>query len=300
MNFISSAVPTIQLHDDIFKAAGIEVFVKRLDLIHPIISGNKWYKLKYNLLKAEQEKKTTILTFGGAYSNHIAATAAATKIMSFKSIGIIRGEKPAELNPVLKYAGEQQMELIYISREEYRKKNEKSFLEKLITNFNDVYIIPEGGANAEGVMGCREILSEEEKKFDYLFVACGTATTLSGLVLACNNSDINLRGISVLKNEFSLEKNVNQFLTYFDDVANMYHWEILHDYHFGGYAKYTSELTHFIEHFIEKHNIFIEPVYTGKVFFAVYDFIKKELIPSGSKILIIHTGGFRGGPETFK
>jgi 1-aminocyclopropane-1-carboxylate deaminase len=185
------------------------------------------------------------------------------------------------------------MELIYISREEYRKKNEKSFLEKLKTNFNDIYIIPEGGANIEGVMGCSEILSDEEKKFDYLFVACGTATTLSGLVLSCNSSNIKLKGVSVLKNAFSLEDSVNQFLSNFDDIANMYNWEILHDYHFGGYAKYTSELTHFIENFIEKQNIFIEPVYTGKVFFAVYDFIKKELIPSGSKILIIHTGGFR-------
>jgi 1-aminocyclopropane-1-carboxylate deaminase len=292
MNFIPSQVPTLQLHEDEAAKMGIRLFVKRLDLIHPVISGNKWFKLKYNFEKATSENKKSILTFGGAYSNHIAATAAAAKLAGIQATGIIRGEKPVVLNPVLKYAGQQEMELVFISREEYRKKNEPAFLINLNKEFHDPYIIPEGGANVFGVKGCTEILKDEEN-YDYIFCACGTATTLAGLILSCKNSTVQIKGISVLKGAFSLNEKVIKFLSFFDNPEYFNNWSISHEYHFGAYAKSTPALHKFIESFKKKHDIFIEPVYTGKVFFAVYDLISKKLIRNDSKILIVHTGGFR-------
>ena len=293
MNFIPSLTPTIEIYDEDIQRAGIKLFVKRLDLIHPVISGNKWYKLKYNIEQAQRENKKYILTFGGAYSNHLAATAAATKIYGISSVAIVRGEEPQVLNPVLTFCKQHQMELKFVSRELYRNKNNPHIIDEITKEFNNAYIIPEGGSNTEGVKGCIEILPDEDKKFDFIFCACGTATTFAGLILSCKNSSTVLKGISVLKGMKGMADQVEKFISFFD-TSTYNNWEIIHDYHFGGYAKKTPLLESFINDFIIKHNIFIEPIYTGKVFFAVYDMIKQKKIPSGARILVIHTGGFRG------
>ena len=292
MNFTPSPAPTVELTDEIIQQAGVKLFVKRLDLIHPFISGNKWFKLKYNLEKAKAENYTSVLTYGGAYSNHIAATAAAAKLSGFNSIGIIRGEKPAKINPVLEFASEQGMKLVFVSREDYRNKDNADFLNELKVKFDNPFVIPEGGANAEGIKGCSEILSARDKEFDYIFCACGTATTFAGLILSCKNSNSQLKGVSILKGAFFLSDNVSKFISGFDNSDDYKNREIIHNYHFGGYAKSTHELKSFINNFISIHNFIIEPVYTGKVFIAVYDLLKNNYFAPGSQILVIHTGGF--------
>lgn len=291
MNFTPSPVPVVELTDEIIQLAGVKLFVKRLDLIHSVISGNKWFKLKYNLEKAAAENYKSVLIFGGVYSNHIAATAAAAKLAGFNSIGIIRGERPLKMNPVLEFAGEQDMKLVFVSRKDYANKYNSDFLNGLKVKYDNPYIIPEGGANAEGVKGAMEILSSKEKQSDYIFCACGTATTFAGLILSCNQPNTQLKGISVLKGAFSLADHVHKFISGSDNTYK--NWEIIHDYHFGGYAKSTPELLSFIDTFVNIHNFTIEPVYTGKVFFAVYDLLKKNYFETGSKILVIHTGGFK-------
>lgn len=269
--------PTIEkLNSKLFAEKNVSVSVLRLDLLHPEVSGNKWFKLKYNLESAKNQNLDTILTFGGAFSNHIHATAAACKLLGLKSIGIIRGEEIAQTNPTLSSAMNNGMRLRFISRGEYKLKEEDSFIEKLKKEHGDFYLIPEGGNNALGEKGCKEIL-EGVTDFDHLFCACGTGTTFKGLSKKIS-SDQKLLGISVLKGEGEMNSN-NDVLT---------------EYHFGGYAKYTAELLDFKKQFEKEHNIHLDYVYTSKLFFAVHDLISKDKIPANSKVLIIHSGGLQG------
>jgi 1-aminocyclopropane-1-carboxylate deaminase len=268
--------------------SNISLTIKREDLIHPFISGNKFRKLKYNLIQAKAENKETLLTFGGAFSNHIAAVAYAGKEQGFKTIGIIRGDElldKIEENPTLKFAQENGMEFEFVSRENYRLKNEASYIENLKQKFGDFYLVPEGGTNELAVKGCEEILTAEDGVFDHVCCAVGTGGTISGLI----NSALphqKILGFPVLKGDF-LTDEIRIF-------AKKDNWNLISDYHFGGYGKINLELIAFINAFLEDNKVPLDPIYTGKMVFGVIDLIGKNYFPAHSKILLIHTGGLQG------
>lgn len=263
------------------------ISIKRLDLIHPQISGNKFFKLKYNLLAARQQGFEKVLTFGGAYSNHIAATAFAAHQFGFQSLGMIRGEELAQrpLNPTLATAQQFGMQLEFISRNAYRQKDQPDFLQHLQQQYPDFYLIPEGGTNALAVQGCREILTAEDAQFDLICCAVGTGGTFAGLIEASQQHQ-QLLGFSALKGDF-LTQEVAQLTT-------KRNWRILDDYCCGGYAKTTPELIQFIQTFEQRYNIPLEQVYTGKMLRGIFDLIDQDKIGPDQKILLIHTGGLQG------
>ena len=265
----------------------IELFIKREDLIHPYISGNKYRKLKYNLLEAKEQKHTTLLTFGGAYSNHILAVAAAGKEYNFKTIGVIRGNElnHTNLNVTLSMAKNFGMSFFFVDRETYRNKNSKDFLNFLKTKFNDFYLLPEGGTNNLAILGCEEILTKNDKEyFTHICCAVGTGGTISGII---NSSFQNqtILGFSALKENFLLN-DIRKF-------AKKDNFKIINDYHFGGYAKINSELIEFMNWFYNTTKIPLDPIYTAKMVFGVINLIKNEYFNTNSKILLIHTGGLQ-------
>ncbi|HLU50973.1 MAG TPA: pyridoxal-phosphate dependent enzyme [Flavobacteriaceae bacterium] len=268
----------------------IEVFIKREDLIHPNISGNKYRKLKYNLLEAQKLQKQTLLTFGGAFSNHIAATAAAGKEFGFKTMGIIRGdelENNFQNNPTLRFAKNCGMELHFVSRDLYRQKNNPGFIEHIGISSQDIYILPEGGTNTLAVKGCEEILNENDLSFDCLCVSVGTGGTLAGIVNSSQEHQ-NIIGFSALKGDF-LSEEIKKYIS-------KTNWKITDAYSFGGYGKINSELVSFINKFKKETGIPLDPVYTGKMMFGISDLIKKGAFPKNSRILALHTGGLQGIP----
>lgn len=264
------------------------LYIKREDLIHPIVSGNKFRKLKYNIVQAKVENKTQLLTFGGAYSNHIAAVAYAAKENGLKSIGIIRGDELVNKiveNPTLQFAQKCGMKFDFVSREKYRLKQEGTFIENLKQKYGDFYLIPEGGTNEFAIRGCEEILTSDDDTFDYICCSVGTGGTISGIINCSKNSQ-QVFGFPALKGNF-LEEDIRKFV-------NKSNWKLITDYHFGGYGKINSELIAFINTFYEKTGIPLDPVYTGKMVFGVMDLIQTNYFPKGSKILLIHTGGIQG------
>lgn len=267
---------------------GIELFIKREDELHPHISGNKFRKLKYNLLQAEREGQDTLLTFGGAFSNHILATACAGSENNFKTIGVIRGEELRDNwqeNPTLRQASEFGMDFYFVSRETYRKRFEPHFLEELIDHFGDFYLLPEGGTNPLAVKGCEEILSDDDDQFDYICCPVGTGGTMAGLINSAKPEQTVL-GYSALKGDF-LKNEVAKF-------ASSENWRLITDYHFGGYAKVTATLVEFINEVHAQTKIPLDPIYTGKMLFGIFDQIKKGAFKPKSRILAIHTGGLQG------
>ena len=264
------------------------LFIKREDVLHRYISGNKFRKLKYNLLHAKAENQHTLLTFGGAFSNHILAVAAAGKEFNFKTIGIIRGEElvsKIDENPTLQKAQKFGMQLEFISREAYRNKNEADFLENLKVKFGSFYLLPEGGTNALAVKGCEEILTNEDENFDFICCAVGTGGTISGII-NCSKPSQQVLGFPALKGDF-LREDILKF-------TKNNNWDLITDYHFGGYGKVTETLIQFINDFKKTNAIFLDPIYTGKMVFGVIDLMNKNYFPKGSKILLIHTGGLQG------
>ena len=275
------------------KTMSHQLFIKREDQIHPLVSGNKYRKLKYNLLEAKNQKQQTILTFGGAFSNHILATAVAGKLENFKTIGVIRGEelgqdlsKTLATNSTLRAAYEHGMKFEFVPRDAYRNKNTPQFLEKLQEKYSNFYLIPEGGTNELAVKGCEEILTEQDNQFDYICLCVGTGGTISG-VINSSKSHQKVLGFPALKGDF-LAKEVRRY------SKEKHHWELINDYHFGGYAKYNDELIHFINWFKKETKIPLDPIYTGKMMFGIVDMIVNNKFKSGSKILVIHTGGLQG------
>ncbi len=267
---------------------GIEVYVKREDVLHSEISGNKFRKLKYNLTEAQNLGFTKLLTFGGAYSNHIAAVAAAGKEFGFETIGVIRGEELQEKyleNPTLKKASENGMQFEFVSRTQYRDKNNAAFLDQLKNKFGDFYLIPEGGTNNLAVKGCKEILTDDDKLFDFICCAVGTGGTISGIINSLKPHQKAI-GFPALKGDF-LTEDIQKY-------AENSQWNLVTDYHFGGYAKINEELKQFMKQFFKKYLISLDPVYTSKTFFGVIDLISKGYFKPNSKVLIIHTGGLQG------
>lgn len=275
-----------------FKELDISLYIKREDLIHPEVSGNKFRKLKYNIKEAKSRGKKVLLTFGGAYSNHIAATAAAGMYANMKTIGVIRGDelaidfhKTLESNPTLKFAVSCGMDLYFVSREEYREKEDLDYIQFLYDKFGDFCLIPEGGTNAFAVKGCEEILNPEDADFDVVCCSVGTGGTISGLINASKKHQ-RILGFPALKGDF-LRKEVEA------RVVNE-NWSLNTNYHFGGYAKVNKELISFINQFKKKYAIPLDPIYTGKLLFGIFDLLEKGYFQPGSKILAIHTGGLQG------
>jgi len=286
------STPLQKIEDPITNEFGVNFFIKRLDLVHPEISGNKWFKLKYNLLEARAKGFETLLTFGGAYSNHIYATAAAGNIFGFKTIGIIRGEEHLPLNSTLDFASKNGMRIYYLDRSNYRAKNSKEILIQLQNKFGQFYLIPEGGSNKLAVKGCKEIVHDIEHVFDFICTASGTAGTLAGLVSAISQNQKAL-GFSVLKGGNFLNQNVSTLLNESKVDING-KWQIFTDFHFGGYAKITTRLIEFIRDFETKSGIALEPIYSGKMMYGIYDLIRKNYFPQGSNIIALHNGGMQG------
>ncbi len=277
-----------EIYDDTWNNKNITVSLLRLDKIHPVISGNKIFKLYYFLRKAIFLNKK-ILTFGGAYSNHLAATAAACKQLRLDCTGIVRGDKPAKLSHTLLFCQQQGMQLKFISRSEYAKR-ETNYLQSHQQNAEEYIIIPEGGYAPEGVAGAA-IISQylKDKNFTHVCCSVGTATTLAGLVSA---TDLNVEviGFIALKNLSDVENRM-QFLLQ-NKTENNYN--LKSDYHFGGYAKKNDQLIFFMNRFYKKHSIPLDFVYTGKMMFGVNDLLQKNYFPSGSNVVCIHTGGLQG------
>lgn len=267
----------------------VELHILREDQIYPSISGNKFRKLKYNLEEFSKGNYDAILTFGGAYSNHISATAAAGKEFNIPTIGIIRGEELSEKiaeNPTLSFAQKAGMKLKFISREQYRNKSNPEFLEKLKSEFGNIYILPEGGTNELAIKGCEEILNENTREFNYIACAVGTAGTISGIVKSSENQQIIL-GFPALKDSGFLSDEINRF-------TNRSNFKLIKDYHFGGYAKVNNELLEFINDFKRQFGVTLDAVYTGKMMFGIFQMIQNGFFPKGTKILAVHTGGIQG------
>lgn len=288
---IPFTVPIQSLDHPILKSKHIELSIMRLDRIHPGVSGNKFFKLKYNLEQAKKERKSTLLTFGGMYSNHIYATAEAAKSEGFHSIGIIRGGRLEPLNPTLTHAESLGMKLQFVDRETYRDKTGSDFINHLENLFGDFYLIPEGGTNELAIKGAGEIIGENESQFSHFTVSIGTGGTFAGLAASISSSQ-KLIGFSSLKGEF-IHSEIEKLLLE-SRILSEGSYQLASEYHFGGYGKYTQELVEFIHEFHQNFGIVLDPIYTGKMAFGVWDLIKKDFFEPKSKILMIHTGGLQG------
>ncbi len=272
----------------ILEEKGIVLAIKREDLLHPLISGNKYRKLKYNLLLVKERGLKTLLTFGGAFSNHILAVAAAGNERGFRTIGVIRGDELVEEwkdNPTLRLANQLGMSFKFVSREVYRNKDKIDFIKNLESEFGAFYIIPEGGTNALAIKGCEEILTEQDRTFDIVCTCVGTGGTIAGLINSAEQNQ-KILGFSALKGDF-LNKEIGKLTT-------KKGWKLITEYHFGGYGKVNEKLVTFINDFKRKTGIPLDPIYTGKMLFGLLDMIKNDSFATGTKILAVHTGGLQG------
>lgn len=266
----------------------ITLVIKREDLLHPFVSGNKFRKLKYNILKAKEFNYDKLITFGGAFSNHITAVAFACQETGVESVGVIRGDElvnKIQENPTLFFAQNCGMKFEFVSREVYQNKMSESFISELNTKYGNHYLLPEGGTNQLAVLGCEEILTDEDSHFDYICCAVGTGGTISGIINSANPNQ-KILGFPALKGDF-LKDEIRKF-------AKNNNWELITDYHFGGYGKVTAELISFINQFYIDTKIPLDPIYTGKMVFGIMNLITNNYFPNGSKILMIHTGGLQG------
>ena len=264
----------------------IEVFIKRLDLIDPFISGNKLFKLKHNVDRALLKKKNMLITFGGAFSNHILATAAYAQKKNIDCLAIVRGEEYSELNPLLTLAKEYGMNFCFVSRKEYAKRNDNNYISELIRKYKKAFIVPEGGNNKLGVLGAEDILEKQDKSFDYIICPIGTGATLSGIV---NSSNISQKviGINCINDTKDINKNISQ-------KTNKNNWEIINEFNFGGFAKFDNLLTEYLKKFKLNYKITLDLNYTAKMFFGFEKLIERRYFHRKSKVLLIHTGGTYG------
>ena len=265
----------------------IQLYIKREDELHPVISGNKMRKLKYNLKAAKTQNKKTLLTFGGAFSNHLLATAAAAKEHKFKAVGVVRGDELAyqNLNPTLAKAVEYGMQLHFVSRDYYKNLTQQNAELPAQLNGSDVYVIPEGGANELAVQGCQEILTESDSDFNFIFCAAGTGTTMAGIAKSIKAPQ-KLIGVASLR-DTGLKRRIA-------DLSEQSEFELLDEYHLGGYAKINSDYIHFLNDFYRQTKVLLDPIYTGKMMYAIFDKVNFGNFDKESQILAIHTGGLQG------
>lgn len=282
-----------QLNLPCFAAAGVRVDLLRLDRIHPQISGNKWFKLKYALLDIEETTCRRVLSFGGSWSNHIHALAWAARERGIEAIGVIRGERPEQLSGMLQDAERWGMTLHFVSRQQYRDKQSPEFIDALHRCYGDFHLLPEGGSGARAIEGCREIYRYfDAMAYDRLFCACGTGGTLAGLI-AARPDHLQLHGVSALKGGDFLYRDIRHLLdsASIDDPGG---WEIRLDDHEGGYARISRELALAMADFYRDTGVELEPVYTGKVLLSLQRMLAAGALPSGSRVLMLHTGGMQG------
>jgi 1-aminocyclopropane-1-carboxylate deaminase len=281
--------PLEELRDDRLTSAGLRLFLKRDDLINADIPGNKWRKLKYNLVSARKRGHQALLTFGGAYSNHIRATAAAGHLFGFTTIGVIRGEEHLPLNPSLDYAVRHGMQLTYLDRETYREKMSQEVVAMLHRQFGEFYLLPEGGSNADAVRGCAEIPGEIDRHFDLICCPCGTGGTLAGLARGLGTGERAL-GFSVLKGggEFLTREVSRLQREAFGAVSR--NWSIECGFHFGGFAKRKPALDQFIADFDERHGLCLEWVYVAKMMYGIFALAEEGAFPAGTTIVALVTG----------
>jgi 1-aminocyclopropane-1-carboxylate deaminase len=290
-----SISPLLQLLDEpVATAHGVQLLLWRDDLAHPDLPGNKARKLKYNLAAARQQGHRTLLTFGGAYSNHIAAVAMAGRLFGFQTIGLIRGDEPGPgttPNPTLARAAADGMALHYLSRTTYRRRAGPEFITEMLAEFGPAYVLPEGGTNALALPGCAELVAEirQQVAFDALAVAVGTGGTLAGLLTGLAGPEQAV-GVAALKNGGFLRAEVDA-LTQAAAGQNYPNYSVQTDYHFGGYANYSASLLDFIRQFRQRHGVLLDPIYTGKLLFGVLDLIARGYFAPGSTVVAIHTGG---------
>lgn len=273
----------------------IQLKVLRLDQIHPEWGGNKYFKLKYNLIRAKELGQDTLLSFGGAFSNHLYALASIGALEGFKTIGLVRGEQNEKLNPTLQFLIRKGMQIDFISREDYRKKTTESYIASLKKKYGDFYLIPEGGSNELAIKGCKEISEAIETNFDFICCSCGTGATLAGIILGLKPKQKAI-GFSSLKQGEFLYESIEQLLKTSGDYNFKYNknWDLILDYHFGGYAKITEELIDFKQAFQQQFNIELDYVYTNKMMYGIFNLVEQDYFKSGSKIVAVHTGGIQG------
>lgn len=277
-----------KIDDSLLAQYQVELWMKRDDLLHPVISGNKWRKLKYIIDHALSLGSDTLISMGGAYSNHLHALAYAGKVLGLKTVGLVRGEQPEILTPTLQDMAKWGMVLEFVSRAEYRQLRQYKHWHGLPGLKPRQYWLPEGGAQALALQGVTELISEIDIPYDTLCVPCGTGTTLAGIVEAVPEQ-VSVLGVAALKHAYFLQADVEAMLS-----QSRNNWQINFDYHFGGFAKINAELNAFVEDFELKTTIPLEPVYTGKMIYAVYDLIKKHYFRTGARIVAVHTGGLQG------
>ena len=292
---INETTPVQPVCSPVADAAGVRWLVKRDDLIHPQISGNKWRKLKYNLKAARHGGFGTLATFGGAFSNHLYAVAAAGRLFGFKTVGIVRGERAANPSPTLQFAESCGMELVFWSREAYRSKENAPDFADVANRHAPFYLIPEGGTNELAVCGCAEIVAEISEPFDHITCACGTGGTLAGLIAGCDGCG-QVIGFSTLKGgEFlvaEVEKLLENHYAANDETKQPpKNWHIRTEYHFGGYAKHTPALLDFMQRFEQKNGFLIEQVYTAKMFYGIEELMRQGYFRRGETVISLHTGG---------
>jgi len=285
--------PLEPVYHPIFEQYGIQVLIKRDDLIHPIISGNKWRKLKYNIDNVKEHQLKGIVSFGGSYSNHIHAVSFACKINKLNSVGIIRGEEEYANNATLSQAQKWGMKLEFINRKSYKERNNPVFLQQLQNRYPDYYIVPEGGSNELAIRGVKEVCHElkHQTKFDTLITPVGSAGTMSGLILG-DNEEHNIIGIAVLKQAEYLNTTIKSFLSTNDH--NFTNWKLLSEFHCGGYAKFSQENLADIVAFSKVTGIPFEPIYSGKMVLALLTLVKQGYFAKGHRIVLLHTGGLQG------
>jgi 1-aminocyclopropane-1-carboxylate deaminase len=289
----TSDSPLQIIENALTKAHKVQLFVKRDDLLHPLVSGNKFRKLKYNLEEAKRRGLDTILSFGGAYSNHIYALAAAGKIAGIKTIGVIRGEEFSEtLNPTLSFARDAGMKLHFVSRSDFKNKHDASFIASLEKEFGKFFLVPEGGSNEYALPGCAEIIKEIDMDFNYICCPCGTGGTITGLLNGLKGERKAL-GFSALKGDGYIEEEMG-LLAESSKIPLYDNYKIFYDYHFGGYGKINSELLRFMDDFENSSSIPLDPVYTAKMFYGIFDLMKNNYFPEHSVIVALHTGGLQG------
>lgn len=291
MLFDTSKADIEELQDELFVEKQVRVAVLRLDKIHPVVSGNKLFKLHYFLKEAAASTHKTMVTFGGAYSNHLAATAYACRVLHIKSIGIVRGEKPEQLSPTLKQCLQDGMQLDFISRKEYAEKDDPAMLNRLTAAYGNCTVVPEGGYHAKGAKGAALIMDLiKDDSYTHICIASGTATTLAGLIMASDPAQ-SVMSFPVLKGITDNKARIKALTAMAGELDNL---QVFNDYHFGGYAKKTEQLIGFMNHCWLHYRLPLDFVYTAKMLYGVIDNIRKDTFNKGSKILCIHTGGLQG------
>lgn len=286
--------PLQKINDLFLTKYDIPFYIKREDLIHDQLSGNKWHKLKHNLQAAVDQGYTQVISFGGAYSNHIHALAFAARLFGLQAIGVIRSDEKV-MNPTLSDAIEWGMKIHYVSRQEYKKRDQQTYWQALQTQWGRAYVIPEGGNNALAVMGCTDIVKRIDQHgvaYDVITVPCGTGGTMAGLI-AESASNKKLYGFSVLKGDVELETRIAQRLSELGAI-NHDNWQVIHGYHHGGYAKVSDKLIAFMKRFTDNTGVVLEPIYTGKMLFGLYSMIGEGRITKGTTVVAVHTGGLQG------